>query len=165
MNQIRDFFIGIDPGKTGAAVAISPDLLSVHDWSSPAEALKWAKSIQEKGLVRLAMIEDINPNSMPAANGRYSAFGVGLSTGFWIMLCTALDIEFKMVKPRTWQRAMIDPAFRNLKNPKHKSLRSAKQLDLALVKVLTRVKDHNRADAALMAFYGAKIHKIEKRTK
>lgn len=158
----REFFMGIDPGKDGAAVAISDDLICLHDWITPQEAIRWMNKVLLWGNIKLSVLEDVNPRKMPP-KGRFSAFDLGTYTGYWQMLCACHGIDCRLIDPKQWKAATIKPVPGERQNIKHKSLIAARLIDPSLANSLTRVKDHNRAEAALMAVYAKMIYDMENR--
>lgn len=148
------WYIGVDPGKHGAAVAISREHIAYQDWSCPGEARDWINYLLDADKIKLAIIEDVNQRRMPD-KGRYAAFDLGRYSGYWEMLFICFGIDYQLVDPKVWQAAMIDPICKFEKNAKHKSLRSARSIDPCVESIVARVKDHNRADAALMAAYAS----------
>lgn len=150
------WYIGIDPGKHGAAVAISREQIAYQDWKGPESARFWLKRLLNEGPVKLAVIEDVNQRRMPD-KGRFAAFDLGRYSGYWEMLFTCFGIDYQLVAPKVWQAAMIDPICKFEKNSKHRSLSSARAIDPCVDSIVARVKDHNRADAALMAAYASML--------
>lgn len=148
------WYIGVDPGKHGAAVAISREQIAYQDWAGIDQAKRWIDDLLYVGPVALAIIEDVNQRRMPH-KGRYAAFDLGRFSGLWEALLLFCGIEYKLVAPKVWQAAMIDPVNKFMKNAKHRSLRSARSIDPCVESIVARVKDHNRADAALMAAYAS----------
>lgn len=155
------FFLGIDPGKTGAAAAISEQFILLHDWHSPARAREWLLTVIKKGPVLMAVIEDNDQRQLPK-KGRYGAYDLGFTTGAWIGILVSNDIPHRMIKAIDWQRAMIGPEI-IAPTAKKRSILAARRLDECLVNAIGRVKDHNRADALNMAFYAEMVHRNESR--
>lgn len=148
------WYIGVDPGKHGAAVAISREQIAYQDWAGINAARRWIEKLLDAGPVEMAVIEDVNQRRMPP-KGRYAAYDLGRYSGIWESLFIFYEIAFAVVAPKVWQAAMIDPVNKFLKNSKHRSLRSARSIDPCVESIVARVKDHNRADAALMAAYAS----------
>lgn len=146
------WYLGIDPGKHGAAVAISREQIAYQDWDGPGKARDWINYLLDADKIKLAVIEDVNQRRMPD-KGRYAAYDLGRYSGYWEMLFTCFGIDYKLVAPKVWQSAMIDPICKFEKNAKHRSLSSARAIDPTVASIVARVKDNNRSDAALMAAY------------
>lgn len=150
------WYIGVDPGKHGAAVAISRERIAYQDWAGPIETKRWIDELLYDEKIAMAVIEDVNQRRMPH-KGRYAAFDLGLFSGIWVGLFTWYGIDYQLVAPKVWQAAMIDPICKFEKNAKQKSLRSARSIDPCVDSIVARIKDHNRADAALMAAYASML--------
>lgn len=162
-DRYKLIYIGIDPGKTGCAAAVSANMISLHEWASPMAAKDWIESVISSGNIGLAVIEHNDQRYLPQ-KGRIGAYDLGYACGVWLGLCSGLCVPFRLIRATEWQRAMIGPHIIS-KNPKHKSLIAAISHDKRLGHVLARVKDHNRADALNMAFYAQMCHQHELRLK
>jgi hypothetical protein len=155
--------IGIDPGLSGA-VAFLPHVENILPWvedmptmgHSPTGFVK--RAVDCRALARM-----LEPYSM-AGTGRVfmervNAFpgqGVGsmfsLGMSFWgaFGVCAALAMETHLVQPKDWKN--------------HFRLDKDKELARALASryfpsvVLSRKKDHGRAEALLIARYGKEKH-------
>ena len=51
------WYLGIDPGKHGAAVAISREQIAYQDWSGPGKARDWINYLLDADKIKLAIIE------------------------------------------------------------------------------------------------------------
>ena len=126
-------FVGIDPGVTGAVVAIAPEDGSIRVWDTPTIEKKIGKKMRnlldEHGMVQIlkgvlaalqyqatsmyVTLEVANP--MPALGplgrnvriGATSMFGFGFGYGLWCMALTALEIPHERVHPRTWKSRLL----------------------------------------------------------
>lgn len=154
-----DFTIGIDPGLSGA-IAILP-----HDPAvAPVIADMPVRPYGEKGFVKRAVDVDaladiLKPysvigdtqaylervNAFPG-QGSASMFSLGMSYWGVAGVLAALKIPLHLVEPKEWKG--------------HFGLAKDKELARALAlryypgMELTRKKDHNRAEALLIARYG-----------
>lgn len=151
--------LGLDPGKTGAAVILFPDntaqVLRVPIVKMPKPtpawrewALTWAMAID---LALPEMIVSEQVGSMPK-QGVTSTFNFGRSYGFAhgvILASTSAPLHF--VTPAVWKGKMG-----LLNADKSASREKARNLMPALTAELTRVKDDGVAEAALIAYYGRK---------
>ena len=93
--------------------------------------------------------------SMPG-QGVSSTFSTGYGFGLWIGILAALGISYTVVRPQTWKREMLrDMAGDTMStgNGKAAARLRAMQLFPSASDQLTRVKDHGRADALLIAEY------------
>ena len=151
---------GIDPGLTGA-VAILPEGLffdtptaSVKKGSSKkvylvAEMASFIRSFGDSSDPHSHVyIEDVH--AMPG-QGVSSTFNFGRGFGLWEGIVAALGIPYTLIMPQRWQKEMLAglPG-----KDKGASRVRAGQLFPHLANQLTRVKDHGRADALLIAEYG-----------
>jgi hypothetical protein len=80
--------------------------------------------------------------------GVVSAFGFGVGFGIWKGLLGGFQIDNEEVHPAVWKRAL------NLSSDKIESLELARSLYPQVAGQLKRKKDHNRAEALLLAYYG-----------
>jgi crossover junction endodeoxyribonuclease RuvC len=143
-------WIGIDPGKTGAAALIHDEGQELLDWpGSPALVVDRLTDWRFDYDVRLAALESVH--AMPK-QGVTSVFHFGENFGTWQGILAALGIPFLMPRPREWQRGLVRPS--DGPDTKSRSLAVARRLfpDAPL----TRKKDHNRADALLLAWWSRK---------
>lgn len=160
--------IGVDPGLTGALAWLlvhdngGAQLLEVHDM--PTATVQRGRSLKAEiqmpvlaqmlregpgtglGLPTAAYIENVH--AMPG-QGVTSMFRFGYATGAVAGVVAALDIGLSQIAPQEWQRiAQVR------KDPDAGRLR-ATQLFPQSAALFGRKKDHNRADAALIAYAGA----------
>jgi hypothetical protein len=148
-------YVGIDPGKTGAASLISADtgdIIGIIDWQNPAFVADSLRQWQLKYIIRLAVLEKVH--AMPK-QGVTSTFTFAENFGAWQGMLAALVIPHELVSPQKWQKGLF-----------RKSDGDGKKRSLAVVRRLypvsvffKRVKDHDRADATLMARFAMSIYK------
>lgn len=163
--------LGIDPGLTGAACLLGPEWQKVLDLPT-----KWSEAtgnrVDGRGLAQLLAAE-IPPGTkvrvcIEALNstggwGRNSASTVGsqhLTQGaiYCAVECLGLELDY-LVTPQTWKK------FYGLtgksKDDKAEVLRAARKIvtDLYpdLQPMVARQKDHNRAEAVLVAHWFRKV--------
>ena len=140
------WFIGIDPGKTGAVAVLGRDNgeLAVHDYEDPG-GLALLKNCGLSGQP-FAMLEKVS--AMPG-QGVSSSFKFGANFGEWQGILKALNIPFEFVTPQKWQKGIFDSMAKG--DRKAMSLDMARRLfpsaDLRLK------KHHGRSDALLIAEY------------
>lgn len=150
--------LGIDPGANGALVTVeNGHLLEVLDM--PVTVIKRGqREVREVnapllgGLLRglravdAAYIEQVG--AMPG-QGVSSMFAFGRAVGVVEGVLGALGVPLTRVPPQTWQRAM------RVRGGKDGARERAMQLFPGKAELFARKKDDGRADAALIASYGA----------
>lgn len=133
------YFVGIDPGKTGAAAFFSEDgtFIDVVDFSDVFVVLA-----QRRADIILAYLEEVH--SMPK-QGVVSTFNFGMNYGWWQGVLTGLGIPYITIRPQEWQKGLV---------PKKENKSDKPSLEVARSMFpdapLSRKKDHNRADAILI---------------
>lgn len=154
--------LGVDPGLSGAAAALDTTEWSVNVIDTPVLRLArggknrneidyygMVRFLQECGEIDHAFIERVQ--SMPG-QGVSSTFAFGRSTGVVIGAVAAHMISITEVAPRKWQNAMDIPVGAGKDAGRAMAMHLfPKQSDL-----FARVKDDGRADAVLIAVYGAR---------
>jgi crossover junction endodeoxyribonuclease RuvC len=143
----KKFYGGIDPGLTGA-IAIVGDrgLASVFDFDD-FRGLQMIRTLAEDLRITMEKV-----SAMPK-QGVASMFKFGTNYGTWIGRLEALAIPFDLVTPAKWQKAMFDSQAKRGVDTKAVSLDRARRLFPQALNRLTRKKDHNRAEALLLAEY------------
>ena len=159
--------IGIDPGLDGAIAAIDTHGSFITVFDIPTFTLQGNKG-KKKRTLDLRGTFEIFENLMEGKNciayielvhsmpkqGVRSMFTLGETFGALKMALTALKIPFEEVTPQQWKKAMLHGM------PKDKDASRYKAQQLFPSVPLSRKKDHNRADALLIAGYGLKtFHK------
>ena len=149
-------FIGIDPGKSGALAAIDENMKIrlMYDYEyDPQKALRFLTECSEKNDCH-AVIENVQAMSLQSNQTEFVK-QAGILEGLLI----ASKIPYSRVTPARWKHIMIP---RDIKAPPHSSAsRKKDESRLAALRVwpgeatdrLKRKKDHDRADALLMALY------------
>jgi crossover junction endodeoxyribonuclease RuvC len=147
---------GIDPGFTGAIALYWPDTgkLEVHDM--PVMKNPKGKTIinphgvldilANEGGKSLAVIEQVG--AMPG-QGVSSMFRFGEGYGHLQMACAACKLPLQYVTPATWKKHF------NLSRGKSVSRGLTMQRFPDQAQQFSRAKDDGRAEAALIALYGA----------
>jgi crossover junction endodeoxyribonuclease RuvC len=144
-------YIGIDPGKTGAAAIITTrhtgeEYIDIIDYLEPVLLAQEIKEWAETYKVVLAVVEKVH--SMPK-QGVTSSFNFGMNFGIWQGILSALQIPYSFVPPQAWQKGLFS-----------KTDGDNKKRGLSVVRRLyprseffKLEKHHNRADAMLIARY------------
>jgi len=152
-------WIGIDPGLTGAvAVFESGSLTIVEDLPTMAkttgrgrelDAVWFADQLDEwKRGADAIYIELQQP--MPR-QGVSSTFATGMTYGAICAICSFAHIPVFRVRPNAWKKAAG-----LLKKDKDCSRTLAMRMWPTHRKEFARKKDHNRAEAALIAYFGGR---------
>lgn len=149
--------IGIDPGYSSGAVAfVSDDNADVFDMPIIGGAGVDVHALAEiiaRHVARHAYIEQVA--SMPK-QGVSTTFKFGYGVGQIHAAVALAGIPYTLVTPPTWKKhhRLIRPK-QSKTEAKEASRRRAQQLFPALASHLSRKKDADRAEALLIAAYGA----------
>jgi crossover junction endodeoxyribonuclease RuvC len=144
--------LGVDPGLNGAyAIWRDGEIIQVDDLP------RFAKSLNAHALadtlrnysIDFAMIEEVH--AMPR-QGVSSTFTFGRACGVLEGILGALKIPHQHVRPRVWQK-------RYSLTSKTSSFEKAIRLFPERLSSLGRQKDHNRADAMLIADHAVHVYK------
>lgn len=151
-------WIGIDPGATGAIAIIWGDTdVDIHDWPGDERALdSLLIRIADSCTVECAVLE--YQQAMPG-QGVTSMFKLGVNYGMWLSAIAARQWPLKIVRPSCWKKGFGYPPKEKADGKQH-SLTLARQMYPQAARLLARKKDHNRAEALLLAHY-AKEGKFE----
>lgn len=151
--------LGIDPGVSGALVWLrdGASVLMVCDIPTfAAGGRKGRRIIDTRRLLELlnsfpadtAVLEEVS--SMPR-DGHVGAFSFGRAYGVIEMALTSARIPFHTVRPQVWKRKL------GVTGDKDQSRLIATRLIPHGADQWPLKKDHHRADAALLAYYGERI--------
>jgi crossover junction endodeoxyribonuclease RuvC len=152
--------IGIDPGLSGAIafydtvegaveIADMPTVEISRNGKNKREvSAVLLSNILTRHKVEAAFLERVNAM---AGQGVTSVFSFGRSSGMVEGILAAYDIPTTLVTPQAWQKAVGQRA------GKDGSRERAMQLFPAQAELFQRKKDDGRSDAALIAYYGAKL--------
>lgn len=153
-------FLGIDPGLTGAVAAVdSAGTCAVEDLPTTpipggglvkrrVDGLELARMLRHMvpdGHACMVVIEDVQAIGGSAVQTMGSMMR---SVGVIEATAEILRLPIKRALPRTWKK------FYGLGAEKDASLQIARELYPLAAHKLARVKDHNRAEALLLAHYG-----------
>ena len=153
----KQLIVGIDPGLSGAlAILDHDDVLLLEDLPTVQFSDARIKHrLDGVGLtamlkpyavdVLLAIVEKVAARPGEAPSG---AFSFGYSSGVIAGVLGALQIPITTVQPAVWKKAM------GLGSSKDLSRARALELFPAMADKLARKKDHDRAEALLMAEWG-----------
>ena len=155
--------LGVDIGLTGAIAAVdSAGTCSVHDLPTKAIGgnrqvgrcldarglIMIVREIVRPGVAAMAVIENLHAGIGPGKTARASLMH---STGVVEAVLAIARIDTVVVSPVAWKRW-----HGLLRAPKNEGRLKAIALFPVVTAQLMRKKDHNRADALLLAEYGQK---------
>jgi crossover junction endodeoxyribonuclease RuvC len=151
--------LGIDPGLSGALALFTPTTGALTVFDVPTftlgrngkskrevDTVELARLIDAAGPIAHAFVEQVG--AMPG-QGVSSVFAFGKVYGLLLGVLAANFIPHSLVPPQRWKRALSVPA------EKDGARARASQLMPAHAGLWCRVKDDGRAEAALIAYYGA----------
>ena len=153
--------IGIDPGLSGAIVAIDDQLRVVGCYDTPIVSHKSKRAFDAAGMVaclRDLTLDDsasccvtIEQASARPMQGATSGIKTGIGFGLWQGIVAALDLPYRIVRPQEWQSVLKGMA----QLGKQRAFVKASQLfpKMELRGPQGAIKD-GRADAACIAYYG-----------
>lgn len=146
---------GIDVGVTGAIAALDDDaqLLGLVDlettrygkfaWTEPLHVIRFIREHSNGGPAR-AWVEYVAP--MPKL-GVVASAGMGRTHGSVLAALQVAGIPFEMVSPQSWKKRL------NVSSNKDSTLDMA-NMKFPSTEYFNRKKDHNRAEAALIGYFG-----------
>jgi crossover junction endodeoxyribonuclease RuvC len=149
--------VGIDPGQSGAVGILAPDGTLEGIYDTPTLTLRTSRGSRTEydlpGMARLlapyaglqthVLIEEAQ--AMPG-QGTRSMFMIGVGMGVWLGILGALGLAHTRIRPAVWKRRL------GLTSDKEQARLRAQQLFPAAD--LRRKRDHGRAEALLLAWYG-----------
>lgn len=157
--------IGIDVGVTGAIAFLGDDgqFVAVHDlpicqmsrlaWVDGAQLLRMIRTVRDdRGFANVqAYVERTQPTPRV---GVVASNSMGLTLGAVLTTLQIAGISTEIVQPAVWKRAygLLMPAAKD-RDRKRANLTKARMLFPHLDE-LSREKDHNRAEALLIAMWG-----------
>ena len=151
--QQEKAWLGVDPGATGALALIGDQgTVFVLDWPGDEQALAhklW--EIQLDYDVQEVVLE--YQQAFPQ-QGVSSTFKTGMNYGMWLGAMAILRWPVRIVRPTAWKKGMCYPSSKGTagkKATKEYSLTLARRAFPQLSEDLKRKKDHNRAEALLLA--------------
>ena len=147
-------WIGIDPGATGAlAVIWVTGKVEILDWPGDERALlRMLDSLDHydaKFHTQIQWVVLEYQQAMPK-QGVSSTFKLGMNYGMWLSAIADQGWPLEIVRPTEWKKGWGYPA-KDKTGGKEHSLTLARQLYPQAAGLLARKKDHNRAEALLLA--------------
>jgi Holliday junction resolvasome RuvABC endonuclease subunit len=150
--------VGIDPGLSGAIALLNPTTREVVVHDMPLVASKAGRSETDlhnlarllipEGVHNIAVLEQVH--AMPK-QGSASTFRFGQNYGACQMAISGHGYDVRDVTPQSWKKHF------RLGSDGNASRALAMQRFPAMAEELKRKKDHNRAEAILLALYGLEI--------
>lgn len=168
-------WIGIDPGQTGAIATIVKNAdkqLSILVSGCPKDehecltVLKGLKDLYELVVQKVVIEQQQSIYGIKGHSGPQS-FTLGQNYGMWLTAVAAMGWPLQTVKPAAWKKALGYPA--KLQGEKaDEAKKRSKQYSVTLARrlyplaecLLTRKKDHDRAEAILLAHIGKEGIKV-----
>jgi crossover junction endodeoxyribonuclease RuvC len=148
--------LGIDPGKSGALALYDPATGALEVEDVPTLQIGSKRTLDHYALARtvdnwarhnpVVYLELVG--SMPG-EGHAGAFDFGRTSGLLCGVCAAHFLRIEWVTPGVWKRAL------GVKGDKDVSRQRASALLPRHSGLWLRKKDDGRAEAALIAYYGA----------
>lgn len=145
-------FLGIDPGVSGAIAMIAKDGLLLELEDLPVSKVGTSNEIDVMALDSLLSLWEVDhlnckvilerAMTMPR-DGRVGAFNMGANFGRLQALLTVCSLSWSMVLPQAWKKSM------GVTKDKSSSILLAQRIFPGAS--LERKKDHNRAEALLLA--------------
>lgn len=152
---------GIDPGLHGAVAILDHDgsLLTVFDLPTVEEIHgKGTRSRIAPALLQDELIGDVRISvayiehvSSSPQMGVTSAFRMGEAFGSVLAVLQCCGVRTELVRPQVWKKAM------GLTSDKDVARGRAIEMFPSQSDLFRRVKDHDRAEAALIAEYGRRV--------
>jgi len=144
---------GIDPGLSGAIAfyySTHPNLVSSEDMPTVAGEINCAEVAERIRQIRpdFVIIEQVGARP---GQGVSSMFKFGKVYGSLIGVCAALHVPTHFVTPQKWKKHF------SLSSEKEKSRQRALELWPERAEIFSKKKHEGRAEAALLALYGAKV--------
>jgi len=148
-----DAYLGVDPGGTGAIAVLdsSRNIIDIHDYIDVYSANVFLSQLNKDFDIQLAVLEKVHSFSK---QGVSSVWSFAQNYGEHIGLLTANYISFQLIPPQQWQKGVLTDS--DNKDKKKRGLAVCRRL-YPNADYFKREKDHNRADAVLMALHAIKI--------
>lgn len=139
-------YLGIDPGKKGALALVDDDTWRVSTYDMPPTTGELHDLIAGLPMIASCTLEKLHAGP---AMGKTSIATMFMNYGILKGALMWRDIPFTEVRPSKWKPAL------NLSGDKNASRELAMQRFPDDKDQFKRVKDDGRAEAALLAIYGA----------
>lgn len=149
---------GIDPGKKGAIAfydSTMDELIEIHDMPESVSEVAFLFVYGGPEAIDLVVIEEVSSmtyvdsSGQTRGQGSKASFTFGKGFGEILGVCAGLSLKVKLVKPSIWKRLM------GLSSDKSASRQLAREKFPSDASFFNRAKDDGRAEAALLALFGA----------
>ncbi len=168
--------VGIDPGLTGALAFIDTSTGAVHIEDMPTKAREVGGEVQKRvdglalasivrqripaGRAALSICENVRSFGRSGVQRPATTDSLQRTLGSIEAVFDVLRFPCALVEPRAWQR-FVGLAGKKSSDPRARgelpaAVTTARTLYPAAAHDLQRVKDHNRAEALLIAHFGAR---------
>lgn len=149
------FFIGIDPGKSGAVAIMHGEKVTIEDMPLDEDGHIDTEVLCD--VIGMHVVPDKSFCVLERAwarplEGVKSAFALGETYGLTKAVLDILKIETLCISPSVWKK------FFDITSDKEVSRSLAQQLFPTQHHMLARKKDHNRAEALLLCEYAQRVH-------
>lgn len=162
-------YVGIDPGKKGAAVLLATDgSYSIWDWSSEERArevlYQWFMQYNLTAAIERVFNINVKHKKADDSHQYFGNLKLAINYGIWRGIMTSIGIDYIKVAPRSWQsQVMIKSAG---KTTKERAFNTARELFPSICCNVTHVTKHNgRADAFLIAYWLKRKIEFERKLK
>lgn len=177
-----DVIIAIDPGVNGAiAVIRQGDVNTLTVYECPSFSIKKTGSKTPRSVSNPVGMADLLKNLISGANhpvvviekvharendSKVSAFSFGENYGMWQGIIGALKLPHIKLPPATWKASLLGRPVGRLPTSDIKERSRQKCIELIphLQEDLKFKKDHNKAEAALIAYYFLNNTEITEKT-
>lgn len=157
------FYVGVDPGLSGALAFYDPAAGDLQVWDMPVHSIKVnGKKKNTLDIFGLANIIDPMANEVIMAaveevgampkQGVTSSFNFGFNAGCAQMAIAAYFIPMKTIRPNVWKAAL------GVSRDKDQARRQASRLLPKHSNLWPLVKHDGRAEAAMLAYYLARLN-------
>ena len=143
--------LGVDPGLTGAVAVLHGDDLEVFDMPVSGRAVDAAILASELRRLERPEVVVVERQQAFPRQGVSSAFKGGVGYGIVLGVLATLGWRVEIVAAGAWKKAVCCPA------DKDGARARASDVFPGYAYLWCRVKDHGRAEAALIAWHGRRL--------
>jgi hypothetical protein len=143
------WYLGIDPGRKGAFAMWNPDADEMHLRDMPDTPMGVYELVRGMSNMDIKMCMLEKPLYMERTGVRNVSV-MAFNFGVLYLSLTVCSVPFKEVAPGRWKKQM------DLSSDKRESLKMAQALFPTHKDSFKLMKDNDRAEAALLAYYSSK---------